>query len=201
MINLLPTDLKEGYRYARRNRHLVHWIATLSLVIVGAVAITAIGYLYLAQSSKQYTKQIAVSKKQLEEQKYKETEAEVKDMSNNLTLAVQVLSKQVLFSELLKQLGSVMPRDTRLSALTISQTKGAIDITAMAKTYDAATQIPVNLVDPQSKLFTKADISGITCDYNDKTGYPCRASIRALFADDNPFLFVNDKTPPKGTAR
>ena len=105
MINLLPTDLKEGYRYARRNRHLVHWIATLSLVIVGAVAITAIGYLYLAQSSKQYTKQIAVSKKQLEEQKYKETEAEVKDMSNNLTLAVQVLSNKYCFLSCLSSLG------------------------------------------------------------------------------------------------
>ena len=201
MINLLPHELKEGYKYARRNRHLLHWVFALVCVIMGAVAITAVGYFYLEQSSKQYEKQISLSNRQLEQQKYKETEAQVKDMSNNLTLAVQVLSKQVMFSEILEQLGSIMPKDTRLTALTISQTKGAIDIAASAKTFDAATQIRVNLSDPESKLFSKADVIGITCDYNDKTGYPCRASIRALFADQNPFLFINDKTAGDTTKR
>lgn len=190
MINLLPTELKQTYRYGRRNRHLLHWVWALLTVLFGAILLTGAGYLYLRQSSEHYKKQIAVTEANLNAQQYETTEKDVLEMSNNLNLTVQVLSKQVMFSELLQQFGSLMPKDTRLQALNISQAQDAVDITARAKTVEAATQIQVNISSSGNKVFSKADIISITCDGND--AYPCSVNIRALLAKDNPFLFIND---------
>jgi len=40
-----------------------------------------------------------------------------------------------------------------LIGLNISQTRGAIDISAIATDYDTASQVQVNLADPHSKIF------------------------------------------------
>ena len=193
MINLLPPVLKDGYRYARRNYHLMHWVVMMSVAMCGAVALTGLGWFYIEHMAQAYASQIAVSKANLATQHYDETQKHIKDMSNNLELSVQVLSKQVLFSELLKQLGSLMPKDTRLTNLMISQTQGAIDISAMAKDQTAATQIQVNLSDSKNALFSKVDIVSITCEYTSSdTSYPCRTTLRALFTAKNPFLFINN---------
>lgn len=192
MINLLPTELREEYVYARRNKHLRNWVVILGIVLLGAVLLTAGGWMYLEYSGREYEKQIAASQKSLEEQNYTAVQKDVQDMSNNLELAVQVLSKQVLFSKLLTRIGSLMPRDTRLTALSITQAQDAIDISARAKTYNAATQVAVNLTGSNPKLFTKADIISINCESSGKEAYPCTVTLRALLVADNPFLFIND---------
>lgn len=192
MINLLPPDLKQAYHYARRNYHLSRWIVVLLTVLAGAAIITAAGWVYLNQTSKQYQSQITASQKNLDAQSYKQVESQIKEMSNNLKLSVQVLSKQILFSELLIHLGTIMPKDTKLSALNISQTEGGIDITAVAKTYASATQIQVNMSDSSNKLFSKVDLVSITCDSSDTSDYPCKVSLRALFSNQNPFLFIHN---------
>jgi|JI10StandDraft_1071094.scaffolds.fasta_scaffold38260_2 Tfp pilus assembly protein PilN len=189
MINLLPPEVKDSFRYARRNYHLYRWVKALGFGILGALIITAFGYLYLQQTAKSYEKQVATSQANLKAQNFDKIQREVKDMSNNLQLASQVLSKQVLFSELLKQLSTILPRDTVLTNLTISQAQNGLDITAQSKTYEAGTQLQVNLSDAKNKLFSKADIIGISCPESPSNpAYPCSVSIRAEFAPNNPFL-------------
>lgn len=188
MINLLPPALKETYRAGRLNRHLVHWIVVCLLGIAGAACITLFGYFYLDQSTKNYTKQTAGLQQQLNEQNLAKVQKEVKDISNNLNLVVEVLSKQILFSELLSQLTKLLPNNTRLSGLSISQSQGAIDISANAASYAAATQLHVNLSDSNNKLFSKADIVSINCSAN-TSGYPCSVTIRALFAPNSSYMF------------
>ncbi|HYH36468.1 MAG TPA: hypothetical protein VD706_03145 [Candidatus Saccharimonadales bacterium] len=48
------------------------------------------------------------------------------------------------------------------------------------------------MADPKNKIFSKADIVSITCS-DDNSDYPCTINIRALFAPNNPFLFINNK--------
>jgi len=191
MINLLPPAMKESYHYGRANRHLLRWLTVFGIGIVGAVLITAFGYLYLNQTISDYKDQVATSKQQLETQNLTGVQTQVKDISNNLNLVVRVLSQQVLFSELLQQLTTLMPSDTNLTGRSISQTQGAIDITAEAKNYNAAAQIQVNLTDPNNQLFSKADIVSITC--SGQNAYPCTVSLRALFSSNNPYMFINNK--------
>lgn len=198
MINLLPPDVKAEYSYARRNSHLVHLVSVLLLGLVGLVAIAAAGFVYLHQSANAYSKQAETTKQALVEQKQSEVEKQATEMSDNLKLAVQVLSQEVLFSQLLKQLAVVVPNNVSLTGVTISELKGALDISARTKDYDAATQLQVNLADPANKIFSKADIVSITCGSGDAADpssarYPCSVSVRAQFSADNPFLFINNK--------
>ena len=191
MINLLPPETKNIYRYGRSNRHLMHWVIACSLGIVGVALITGFGYFYLDHTAKTYAKQIDATNKQLSDQKLASVQKQVKDMSNNLNLAVEVLSKQVLFSELLQQLGKLMPDNTRLSGLSIVQAQSGLDISATAQSYSDATQIQVNLTDPNNNIFSKADIVSINCA--GAAEYPCNVVIRGLFLPNNPYMFKNSK--------
>ncbi|PID30334.1 hypothetical protein CSA80_02825 [Candidatus Saccharibacteria bacterium] len=191
MLNLLPPHIKQAYRYGRINRHFVRWIIVLLFSIFGVGAITVAGYLYLNESTKNYSTQVANTRRQLDAQNLKGVQNEVKDISNNLKLVVNVLSKQVLFSELLTQITTLMPNETNLTGLSISQTEGAIDITAAAKTYAAATQIHVNLSDKDNNVFSKADIVSVNCSGN--SAYPCTIAIRALFADNSSYMLIQKK--------
>lgn len=194
MINLLPPELKQAYRYGRSNRHLVRWIVVCLAGIVGAAFITLFGYLYMNQIANDYKSQIATSQEQLDSQNLQKVQQEVKDISNNLNLVVEVLSKQIVFSGLLQKLSTLMPAETNLTNLSISQTQGAIDITAAAKNYTSATQIQVNLSDPTNELFSKADIVSISC--SGTNSYPCTVQLRAQFAPNNPYI-ITSKTKSK----
>lgn len=197
MINLLPTDLKTSYHYARRNVSLRKWVVAFVVALVGLGALATYGLLTLKQSTDQYNKEIAQTKAVFKQEQFAETQKRVQDISGNFKLVVKVLSQEVLFSQLLKQVATTIPAKASLTGLTISQVQGAIDISAVAVDYKTATQVQVNLADPANKIFTKADIISINCDTKpdstNKSKYPCAVNIRALFAPDNPFLFINSK--------
>jgi hypothetical protein len=197
MINLLASKSKEDIMYARRNTKLLRYCVLALFVIAGIIAISLSGLFYMKQSQKQYAAQIARTEAQLKEQNLEETQKKVESISNNLKLTTQVLSREILFSKLLKQIGSVMPANTSLTDLKIGKTEGGIDLTAIASNYDSATQIQVNLSDPANKIFDKADIINIVCNTNNilDPRYPCTVNIRARFIKDASFYFI----APKGT--
>lgn len=192
MINLLPPDIKSRYDYASRNVHALRWLVAFVIALVGLEAIGITGFMYMQHLGSNYKTQISAQEESLKVQRLEETQTAAKDISSSLKLAVSVLGKEVLFSELLKQLGTVTPANARLSALNISETTGALDITAVTSDYRAATQLQVNLADPANKIFSQADIVSINCS-SKTASYPCTVTIRALFAKDNPFLFINAK--------
>lgn len=194
MINLLPPELKQDYRYGRRNRRLVHWAAAFLIAALGVAVITATGLFIMNNSIDAYKTRIADVQGQLASQNSTATEKQVADISNNLKLMVKVLSKEILFSKLLRQLGSITPSNVILTNLSISQTESAVDITAQTGSYNAATQLQVNLAAPSNQIFSKADIVNISCATGaavTNAGYPCTATIRAQFTNNNPFLFIN----------
>lgn len=196
MINLLPPEMKQDYRYARRNRRLVQWSFALILAIIGVAVLTGGGLLIMNSSITTNRAEIAQAQTNLASQNISGVQKEVSTISSNLKLMVTVLSKEVLFSKLLVQLGSTTPSNVILTNLSISQTDGAIDIAARAKDYNAAAQLQANLADPGNKIFSKADIVNISCANSTSqstfAGYPCTVTLKALFVADNPFLFINN---------
>lgn len=194
MINLLPPQTKESYLYARHNRTLLRWIMACVFSLAGGALLAGGGYIYLNRSIANTNQQIALSNQQLQAQHLSTVQKQVTTISNNLKLTVQVLSQEILFSKLLKQLASVTPNNAILTNLTIAQTHGGVDITAQTANYDAATQLQINLADPKNQIFSKADIVSISCSGGQANPkYPCTVTLRALFATDNPFLFINDQ--------
>lgn len=195
MINLLPPILKEGYDYARRNVALRRWIIAFAIALIGLIGITTYGLATMQQSINDYNKQIATSENFLKKEDFSGTQAKAQDISSSFKLVVQVLGNEILFSKLINQIATTLPGNTNLTGLNISQTAGALDISATAANYQAATQVQVNLSDPSNKIFSKADIVSIDCDADKakNKSYPCAVNIRALFAANNPYLFINSK--------
>ena len=197
MINLLPPDLKQEYRYARRNRRLINWVFAFLLAIFGTAILTGSGWVIMRNSIDSYKLHIASTQAQLTSQDITGTQKQVADISNNLKLMVAVLSKEIVFSKLLARLGQVTPSNVILTNLSIAQTESAIEITAQTTNYNAATQLQVNLASPANQIFSKADIINISCTTGNvqgtTTAYPCTADIRAQFTSNNPFLFINSQ--------
>jgi Tfp pilus assembly protein PilN len=197
MINLLPPASKQSYRYAKRNVGLLRWVLVglVSLLILGGIG--TYGWLSLHQSITNYQGQIATTQATLTKSKLTQTDAQVQDITNSFRLVVKVLSQEVLFSKLLKQMATVLPSGVNLTNLTIVtvQSGSGLDITADATNYTAASQLQVNLADPKNQIFASADIVSITCSSKgavDPT-HPCTVVLRTQFAQNNPFLFINQK--------
>jgi len=219
VINLLPPDLKEEYRFARLNTHLRHWLIGSLAGLVGLIALAVFGFLYMNHTIDTYQTTIAQNNRSLQAQDVDTIDKQVKDLSSNLSLMLKVLSREVLWADLLKQLGTITPSNVVLTNLSISQTQNAISITAQSKDYDAGAQLFTNLNAADNQIFSKADLNSISCtsststsggsgslssgisggSYNSGSGstststYPCNVSIRALFVQNSPFLFTNSK--------
>ena len=195
MINLLPPEVKNGYRYGRHNVGLRRWVIVFLLAFVGLGAIATYGLLTLHQSTNNYNQQIAASQTLFKKENFSGVESQVQNISNSFKLTVKVLSQEVLFSQLIEQIGRTIPDGSNLTGLTIDQIQGGIDIVANATSYQVASQVQVNLADPVNQIFSKADIESITCQSKDAVNptYPCVINMRALFAANNPFLFINSK--------
>ncbi len=190
MINLLPFTQRHEIEFARHNTQLAHWIFAIIIIIAGLGVFLGAGYFYLSESINQYTVEVSEKRELLQTNELEATEARVEELSNNLNLILDVLSRQVLFSKLLPQVGAVMPPGSVLSNIEIAEIEGGIDLIGLARDYRTATQTQVNLEDPSNKLFQKVDIVSISCDGDDDT-YPCTVNLRALFAEDNEFLLLN----------
>ena len=204
MINLLPADYKENIACARRNRTLLNWTTALILSLALIGAIIAGGYFFMSHSIKQQSNQSAVARQQLKDDQLDQTKAKIDEISSNTKLVLQVLSREVLFSKLLKQLGASLPPGTTLQSINIDKVEGGITLKALAKDIQSATQIQINLADPKNKIFQKADIESINCGTSNTQGstqtttpsavsqlYPCSVQLRALFAQDNPYVYIS----------
>lgn len=193
MINLLPNDRRQEISYARKNFWLLRLCGIFLLVIMGVGGLTAVGTLYINSSERSYRDQIAHTSDSLNNQQLDRVQKQAEEISGNIKLATDVLSRQVLFSKLIRQIGAAMPKNTSLSDLKITRGETGITLTASAADYEASTQVQVNLADPNNKIFSKADIVSINCD---KAGsrYPCTVVVRALFGDNASYLFI----PPAG---
>lgn len=193
MINLSPDYHKESLKYARRNATLLSWLlGTMSILILISGTLLA-GHYYLSSETKGFATINSNIEQELKEKDLEGTLKTIQNISNNLKLIVQVLSKQILFSELIKQIGSVMPENTVLSNIELSKVDGGIDLTADAKDHNTATQIQLNLADPANKLFDKVDLVSINCTPTSDSDYPCKVSLRALFAKDTQFKAINQQ--------
>jgi Tfp pilus assembly protein PilN len=166
MINLLPQETKQAYLYASANVKLLRWSIAIFLGLIGAGLIATYGLLSVQHAVSTTNQQIVDTKIALSNAKQAETTKKIGDISDSLKLTQKVLSQEILFSKLLKQMAVALPAGAKLTGLNIAQVAGGsgLDVTAEAADTTAATQVQVNLADPANKIFAKADIQGITCN-------------------------------------
>src|SRR5205823_6128072 len=126
-----------------------------------------------------------------------QVQKEAKEITGDIRVINQVLSREIRFSDLMQAVGKVLPPGTVLNSLTLNKINGALDLIAGAKDDNSAAQIAVNLNDPNNGLFSKVDIVNINCSTDD-VPYKCTAVFKALF-DKNAqsrFLSVPKESKP-----
>lgn len=191
MINLLPEDYHTSLRSAHLNTILRRWIAAALLATLGLILIMAVGWIYIDQQNRNLGHNINTLNQQLEIQDLAGTQAKAKAITTNIKIINQVLSREVRFSGLIKQIGSTMPPGTVLSGLTLTKVDGALDLAANARDSTSAAQIAVNLSDPENQIFNKVDIVNINCSSAPGNPYPCTATFKALFNNTTKNKFLN----------
>jgi len=192
MINLLPPSRADAIRYGRQNSTLMRWLAGAAIAIGGLVVIIFSGWLYLNQESKNLQKSIDISAKQLQAENLTQVQKDAKEITGDITVINKILSQEIRFSELIQAIGNILPPDTVLGTLSLSnKVSGGIDITANAKYGNSVPQIVANLTDPANKLFSKADVVSVSCDSNPTHTYPCTIILRALFSKDAQSKFIS----------
>lgn len=191
MINLLPTNYRETLLYARRNTSLRGWLVAFVIALSGLAVLIGGGYFYLQNEINKQSKVLESARSDLSAQDLDGTRKKLDDISANTKLVLQVLQREILFSKLLRQLGASLPPNTALTQIQIDEVKGGLTLQAAALDINSATQLQVNLQDPENKIFEKADIESINCnDPDPATRLPCTVQIRALFAAENPYVYI-----------
>ncbi len=191
MINLLPADYSASLRFAHLNAILRRRLAAALLASAVLILIMAVGRVYIGQQNKNLARTLSDVQSRLNAQDLAGTQKKAKDITTNIKTINQVLSREIRFSGLITQIGSVMPPGTVLSGLTLSKVDGAIDLSTTARDYSSATQVAVNLSDPKNKIFDKVDIVNISCSSASTSAYPCSATFRALFSKTTQSQFLN----------
>ena len=197
MINLLPYDYKEQILYARKNRQLVKWSVALGIAMLIVIAVSAVGTIFLYKTTKDYEKIVATNKASLEE---KNLEAEYKQMENlsaNFKTVVDIASQQLIYSRILKAIAPLLPPDTELNGLELTQGQQGVEIKINGASQETLTQAFINLSAKNNGIFDKADFNNVSCKDVSPTGgsgdqkYPCTASVKGLLAKNSAFYFIN----------
>lgn len=195
MINLLPNERREANTYGLLNRTLAKWCIAFGIGVVGIWAIVGFGFFQLNQSIQSQKQNIAAAEQSLKDQDIEGIRNQTADIDSSIKLALQVVEKKVLISKLIQRIGAVIPENAILMNITIQEVEGAINLAARATNTQSATQVQVNISDPENNVFSSADILDISCNPDPgselESRYPCAVNIRALFGDNNPYLFIN----------
>lgn len=181
MINLLPPAYRQTLRSRHQQRLVRAWLVVLWLSTAALALILVGSWVYINKQSNDLKQSIASTNQELAAQNITKVQKDAKTLTNNIKTINQVLSREIRFSDLIQDIGKVMPSGTVLNSLTLGQATGALDLSASAKNYATAAQIAVNLSDPANMIFNKVDINSISCS-SASTAYPCTGSFRALFS-------------------
>lgn len=178
MINLLPFELRKERLYGRRNRVLIWFVISMfvTAIIVSAIMVGGLGFVGSEESA--IREEIESNNLQV-----MKLEAEIKDVarvSTRLNSANKLYDSSILFSELVPQIGSLLPQGTIINSLTL--TGGNTDPLSLDVSLASADLAPVlqsNLV--QSELFEAADVNSISPLGSNETIYQFNASVAVSF--------------------
>jgi Tfp pilus assembly protein PilN len=181
MINLLPPNYADKIKFGRQNTTLRLWIIGALVAIGGLIIIIAGGWLYLKNQTSNLQSELDKKNTQLQAQNIDKVKKDAAEISGDIRVINKVLSNEVRFSDLIQDVGKIMPPGAVLSSLSLSKVNGALDLSTNAKDYTSAAQIAVNLNDPANGLFSKVDIVSINCSAETTSPYKCSGTYKALF--------------------
>jgi len=189
MINLLPFSARETIEYAGR----IHALNRLSILIfaiaAGAVFLYASSIYFLGEQSQTLNRSVSSQQEALSS--LEPILMRASDVEKRIDIASEILDVEVPFSELILELGSVLPEGTRIEAIALGEDLSEpLTITVFADRYTEALAgvVRENIVD--SELFTEADIQKVSLvnegDSDGGSGNTVTIEVVALLKNDKP---------------
>ena len=168
MINLLPPQDRLEIELSKRNSVLRRYIE-LSLVGVLIIALLVMGAHYYLKTQEKHMANTAELNKQ-KAQELSKTQEEAEQLAETINTIGALLARDVRFSNMLRDIGSLVPAGAVLTGLELSSadSKAPLLITAQIDNEQKGPVLRNNLAN--SKLFEKAEIKSITRIGDENTG-------------------------------
>ncbi len=159
MINLLPAEQKKAVQYARHNVSLFQYCV---LVIVSSITLSAMLFFGITiMSNDQSEIETIIATDQVKLQELEIINSEAKALASTIDTISNVLVREVRFSEVISEIGSILPDGANLTSLSLSEDlNGPLAMEVIADTPDLVGVLQENLV--LSELFEGADILSVT---------------------------------------
>lgn len=187
MINLLPPEQKTATKFARQNKKLLAWLVAFVMVLAVIFIITIVGILLINLSVRSLNNSAKQAQERISSQSLNEAQKQAETFSNNLETVVRLLKEQLLFSKILKSIGSVLPNDVVLRDINFSASDAAISLNVIGPSNQAVTQAHLNILKSNNGLFSNADLVSIK---QEESGY--NATIVVQLKKDSQFYFLNN---------
>lgn len=175
MINLMPDTAKSEIRAARLNVILTRYIFVILFAFGFLVLLLAGSYVVLTQTKA--SAQRLTDGNSTKADVYSSTKAQVEALGASLTQTKSILDKEVLYSNVLMNIGQQMPAGTVLSSITLNAASFAgtpVSIKAYAKTTDDAVALRQKF--QSSPIFTNVNFDSVS-DSAGIDGYPVGVSM------------------------
>lgn len=179
MINLLADDRKQQIAAARVNVLLLRYIGIVVLAIIFLMGILGISYVILQNTNA--NAEAIIESNDTKADVYSETKNKVDALETKLRESRVILDKEIRYSDVLLQLGQLMPEGAILNSLTLNEQsfKGTpTEIKVYAKTDSIA--LAVNKQLRSSPLFNQVTLKG-TESSGGITGYPIVVTLSVAF--------------------
>lgn len=145
MINLLSTDRKDEFKAARVNIILTRYISIITLAFLFIGAALYVSYSVLAATIASADSIIETN--DIKADIYSTTSREVNELSAKLNETKAILNQEVRYSEVLVNLGQLMPKGTVLGDLTLNADSfngQPVEVKAYAKSTNEAALLQTN---------------------------------------------------------
>jgi Tfp pilus assembly protein PilN len=180
MINLLPAERLIAMRLARSNSIFKRYIELTLLGMAILAVVIAGSYYYLNRQRQNIRQSVSLNQAKIDELEPVQKKAE--ELSSTINTIAGLQSRDVKFSELLTNIGSLMPQGAVLTGLQFSldDLKSPLVISAQIDTEQKAAVLRNNLA--SSELFSKAEIQTITQgDTTTAAGSPVTSSVNSAY--------------------
>jgi Tfp pilus assembly protein PilN len=178
MINLLPSENKRELIAARTNTLLVRY----NVFMIGAVVFLfiAIGVVYVYLGNAKATAEKTIAENQSKVIGFKDVEEQATEFRQNLTIAKQILDREVNYTHVILRIAKLLPSGTVLSGLSLdSATFGTqTTLVAKAKSYEQAIALKDSF--SKSDLFSDVHFQSITTTEG-ASAYPLTVTLNVTF--------------------
>lgn len=175
MINLMPDIAKQEIRAARLNVILARYIIVILFAFGFLMLLLGGSYVVLTQNKE--SAQRLVTTNDTKADVYSSTKAQVEALSSSLSQTKTILDQEILYSNVLMNIGQQMPTGTVLSSLALnaaSFTGTPVTLKAYAKTTDDAVALREKF--QSSPIFANVNFESVS-DTGGITGYPVSVAI------------------------